>query len=325
MIRIFIVLLILSISKVGFGQNLVQNPSFEDTIKRTTAVFLSISWVAANKEGWNYFTPFNNNIDLRGGAPKNFVGFQNAKEGNSYIGIQIYFLGYNARSSVREYAQNTLSKALEKDSVYCLRLYMSMADSMIFASKNQLGVYLSANQVSANNRLPLPYTPQIIISPDSFNTDKENWTEYNFQYTATGGERYMTVGNFNDTNSLDTLFVGGGNQFWMESSYYYLDNFYLGNCDSLPLDTPIGLVENVLEKQISVYPNPFENRVIVKSGGNRSLDFILFNLLGKEIDINLTRISKNNYELDLGVLPKGIYYLTVYDGINRASRKIVKQ
>ena len=218
--RILIALLYFAFS-IGFlsAQNLIQNPSFEDPLRRTTPIFAPVAWVAATQEGFNYFTPLNDTFNLfyPQGVPINFNGFQYAKDGETYIGILVYTHYENQRNPQREYAQNSLSKALEKDSTYCLRLYMSMADSMLFASKNQLGVYFSSNAVSANNRLPLPYSPQIIISPDSFNTDKENWTEYNFQYTAVGGERYMTVGNFNDTNSLDTMFVGGANQFWMES------------------------------------------------------------------------------------------------------------
>ena len=90
--RILIALLYFAFS-IGFlsAQNLIQNPSFEDTLRRTTPIFAPVAWVAATQEGFNYFTPLNDTFNLfyPQGVPINFNGFQYAKDGETYIGILV--------------------------------------------------------------------------------------------------------------------------------------------------------------------------------------------------------------------------------------------
>ena len=198
-------------------------------------MYLPKDWDAANNEGWIYHTPYNNITNPNFGAPNNLVGNQSARTGNSYVLLMLYDLYSSNRSPRREYLQVKLKRRLQFDSTYCFQLFMSLADSMQFASKNMLGVYFSANAVGANNTSYLPYQPQLVVSPNTFITDRVNWVEINMQYKALGGEEYITIGNFNDTNYIDTTFVpGGGNQFWMQASYYYIDDVWLSHCDSLP-------------------------------------------------------------------------------------------
>lgn len=319
--KILILFCVVNIS----AQNRIPNASFEDTSRRTTPLYPLKDWDAATDEGFNYFTPLHNDEHPNWGAPANILGYQEAKSGSSYIGIKVYDLYQNTRRGVREYAQVKLESPLNLDSIYCLQLYMSMADSFVFASKNQMGVYFSTNAVGANNATNLPYTPQIIISPDRFNTDKENWVEYNFEYQATGGEQYMTVGNFNDTTHLDTLFVsGGGDAFYYEASYYYFDDFYLGHCDSVPLDTPNGLGENRLNSKINVYPNPTKEQLFIKYDGHETLQVQLYNLVGQSV-IAEQQQNGNQFQLSVGHLPKGVYLLEIIVRKQRISRKIIKR
>src|SRR5690606_11925117 len=93
-------------------------------------------------------------------APDNFVGYQGARTGTAYAGIMLYHLWGNNSNPRREYMQVKLKRTLEFDSTYCFQLYISLADSMHFASKNMLGVYFSSNAVSGNHTEHLPYTPQ---------------------------------------------------------------------------------------------------------------------------------------------------------------------
>jgi len=327
-----VLLLFVFAGKLLAQKNLIPNPSFEDTVLRTTPLFLPDHWGAPTNEGWNYYTPLHIDTYPNWGAPDNIFGNQAARTGDSYIGIRVYKLDSKIRSTVREYAQVKLDSQLTADSAYCLQLFISMADSMVFASKNQLGVYFSTNAVSGNDRGRLPYSPQIIISPDSFNTDKENWVEYNFEYQAQGGEQYLTVGNFNDTNSLDTAFVsGGGNKFWMKASYYYFDDFWLGHCDSVPFDTGVGLSESILQHKIKVYPNPTTEQLFIQYNGNAKLQVQLYNLLGQSVHFdfaqcdNCPKQNSKQLQLSVGHLQKGVYVLEIIAGEKRISRKIIKE
>ncbi len=217
------------------AQNLLPNPSFEDTIIRTTPLYLPLDWIAPTNEGFNYFTPFNNSISPTYGYPSNFSGFQLARTGQAIIGMHLHDYYLNRRSLRREYLQARLLDSLKKDSTYCFRIYLSMPDSMQYASRGDLGVYFSTGQIGSNNVTRLPYDAHIIIYPNSYINDKANWMEFNMQYAATGGEHFITIGNFHDTTQLDTQFVpGGGKKVWMNGTSIYLDDVWLGNCDSLP-------------------------------------------------------------------------------------------
>ena len=311
--------------KLSFGQNYIPNYSFEDTTTRVTPLYLPSNWGAANQEGWNYYTPLQNQIDPNWGSPNNANGFQQAKTGSAYIGINLYNLWNVQRNPRREYLQVQLKSPLVFDSTYCFQLYISLADSCHFASKNMLGVYFSQNAVSANHTQHLPYTPQLVVSPNTYITDKVNWVKIDMQYQAQGGEEYITIGNFNDTNYIDTTFVpGGGDQFWMQASYYYLDDIWLSHCDSLPESLATGLNEPFLKQQFKVYPNPFVSEITLESKGNENLAFVLYNGLGQVVEVQVQQ-QGHRQQISTGHLPKGIYWLRLSDGKESEIVKLIKR
>lgn len=313
------------------GQNLIPNPSFEDTVDvKVTPLYLPAKWKSATREGFNYLTPYNNKVQqhLLYSAPYNFIGYQVARTGNAYIGMKIYNLyplGANQRSGLREYIQAQLSRVLQTDSTYCFQIYLSLADSSRFASRNQLGVYFSNTAVYENHWEHLPYTPQIIVSPDDYVIEKEEWVLYSSTYTAIGGEEYITIGNFNDTTSLDTLFVGGGdsNNVSFINTYYYIDDVFLGHCDSLP-DTTIGIFENELKHKLKLYPNPVGEQFYVAYSGQEHLQFQLYNLMGQQVEAAVHK-EGNRYRFSTAHLPKGVYLLEVLGSEERAGFRLVKE
>ena len=170
----------------------------------------------------------------------------------------------------------------------------------------------------------LPYTPQIIVSPNTFINDKVNWVEFNMQYKAMGGEEYITLGNFYDTAIIDTQFVvGGGKQYWHLNTYYYIDDVWLSHCDSLP-DSLIGIAESHLKNQVSVYPNPFQNEFVIETNSKKELSFRLFDSFGRaSTPLSMTK-TEIGYRVMVGDIPKGIYLLHIDDGKEQVSFKIIK-
>jgi NADPH-dependent 7-cyano-7-deazaguanine reductase QueF-like protein len=300
------------------GQNLLPNPSFEDTVLRTTPLYLPADWNAATREGFNYFTPYNDDTQqhLLFNVPYNLNGYQVTRTGEAYIGMKIYSLyslGSNQRNGRREYMQAQLNHVLQADSTYCFQIYLSLADSTRFASRNQLGVYFSNTAVYENHWEHLPYNPQIIVSPNDYVVEKEEWVLYSSTYTASGGEEYITIGNFNDTTSLDTLFVGGGDSSNISfiNTYYYIDDVFLGHCDSLP-DTTIGLRENALKNKLKLYPNPVGEQFYVSYSSQEQLQFQLYNLMGQKVEAAVQK-EGSRYRFSSGHLPQGVYLLRVKD------------
>jgi len=75
---------------------------------------------------------------------------------------------------------------------------------------------------------------------------------------------------------------------------------------------------------ISIYPNPFTNKLIV-DGDLTGYDIIIYNQNGQMVD-NLTGL-RNPVEIDLGSLPTGLFYLRVQNQNNILVRftNIIKQ
>lgn len=302
------------------AQNLIPNGSFEDTIHRNFGLKFPRSWVIPNSTSHDYYTPFHNSNKPDFGSPQNVAGFQAASSGQGYMGIIIYSLyANNSTKRYREYIQNQLTDTLKKDSVYTLELYVSLADSMRYASKGILGVYFSNNVISSNNDSYLPYNPQIIVSPNSYITNKSNWKKFSFLYTAMGGEKYITIGNFNDSNLIDTLNVGGGTQIWSIAIYYYIDDVSLTAHNG-----SVGIQENSLARSLKYYPNPIQKSLYLESTTTQNLEFQLYSTLGKQIEMHINKLG-NSYELSTAHLSRGIYFLRVDSGEQLTTIKLVKE
>ena len=311
--------------KLCNGQNYIPNYSFEDTATRVTPLYLPADWTAANQEGWEYFTPHQKQSRPLFSVPNNLAGTQVAKTGSAYAGVRIYGLYSSVRDEIREYLQVKLKHPLIFDSTYCFQLYISLGDTFQYASRNIIGVYFSNNQVYGNYSHHLPYAPQLVVSPNAYITDKVNWVKIDMQYQAQGGEEYITIGNFNDTNYIDTTFVpGGGSQFWAASSFYYLDDIWLSHCDSLPESLVTGLNEPFLKQQFKVYPNPFVSQIMVESKGKENLSFALYNGLGQELEVQVQK-QGHRHQINTGHLPKGIYWLRLSDGKESEIVKLIKR
>ena len=305
------------------GQNIISNGSFLETYQANFGITKAADWESPTTGSPDFMHP---NSRKEFGVPFNFSGFQNAKKEQGYFGLLIYtFHTPNDSKRLREYIQNKFIKPLVKDSNYCLQLHISLADSCRYASKNKLGVYFSKNQINSLDKFFLPYIPQIMVSPDTFITEKQKWVKYNFEYQAQGGEEYITIGNFKDSTEIDTLLVGGGdkkNLNW-QGTYYYIDDVYLGHCDSVPLDTPNAISENSLLSKLNGYPNPINEQFTLENNSKQPLTFQLYNLQGSKIQVAVQQ-SNNKFSFSMGHLPKGVYLLQIIGAGERATMKIIK-
>lgn len=77
-----------------------------------------------------------------------------------------------------------------------------------------------------------------------------------------------------------------------------------------------------------IYPNPATDIVTIDLPANwqkKNLKFEIFNLNGQVLNNLQTTIYKENVRLDLGKLPKGIYFVKLSCEGQTGLRKIVKQ
>lgn len=165
--------------------------------------------------------------------PSNYMGNQDAVEGDNYFGIITYkgdrtidlknagnggiSEGKPVEYKYAEYLQAAIPQALSAGKEYEMIFKVSLADYSAYATKG-FGVYFSDKQVSEKGNKQLTVTPQITYS--DLITDKAGWTELKAKFKATGNEKFAVIGCFANNFSVEK--VGGGKSFGSVRAYYYV-------------------------------------------------------------------------------------------------------
>ena len=223
---------ILSVLCLGsvMSQNLVENPSFE--------AFLECPDHLGNfGEDLKYWsvptlgtTDYFNSCSLSMGVPVNFMGEQTAKFGEGYLGFYMY-----APEDYREYIQGELKEPLKKGITYTLSFYISLAENSdhvvrdfdVLLSSKPIGIKIKKGltkwQLSKIEGNSFTY---IEIMGDEFINDEKAWTKISTTFLATGGEQFITIGNFkNNASTRRQKLVKEKN---VNGAYYFLDMVYVG-------------------------------------------------------------------------------------------------
>lgn len=167
-------------------------------------------------------------------VPQNQFGNQPAHGGNGYVGLYNY-----GKSGYREYLQIELDAPLEAGCKYYAEMFVSLADSLKTCGTDRLGMYFSKD--APQNFEPFyagilletsgtPFVPQVQNPAGQMLSNATGWTKISGVFTATGGERFLTIGNF--ALNTETTVPGGCSGEWQAPfttpeqpvSYYYLDD-----------------------------------------------------------------------------------------------------
>ncbi len=178
------------------AQNLVINPSFENIVNCPSAlgqIENSLSWTSPTAAKADYF----HECDLSNtvGIPVNSVGFQSARTGSAYAGIQVYSTSANV--DYREYLQIQLISPLLADSVYQVSMYVNPADNLDNCFIGAIGAYFST-MLNETQETVLNVNPVFQNPAGDFLTDIGNWVLISGTFTAVGGESHLIIGNFLD-------------------------------------------------------------------------------------------------------------------------------
>ncbi len=219
-------------SITGQAQNLVPNPSFENhsycpTDFNQGNLDIVKDWTQASKGTSDYFHACSRIV----GVPENSFGTQEAKDGEAYLGMITFA---PAKKNYREYMQTKLTKVLEPDQLYCVSFYISLADQSKFVTDG-LGAYFSNNKVRSDSYKFIPVKAQV-KNPDHHVLDNSQaWFLLSDVYLAKGGERYLTLGNFEPDNKIDVkkrnMRAEDLKTPW-EYAYYYVDQLNVSAVDS---------------------------------------------------------------------------------------------
>jgi gliding motility-associated-like protein len=221
-------------------QNLVINGDFEEysscpqsvssPFQNPKEIEKCISWKAPTYGTSDYFNSCTTNPIVS--TPMNALGEQQPFNGNGYVGQGITYTGGAGDDGYSdiywwEYIQGKLIEPLEQGKTYKFSMEISLAETSDLMI-TELGVYFSNSPVSSPNTAPLSITPQCkFFEPNHFR-DTVNWIHLEMDFTANGGEQFLTIGNFRNGITTDTLrrfdLSPGLNPY---VTYFYIDHVVL--------------------------------------------------------------------------------------------------
>ena len=305
------------------SQNLVPNESFEvlDSCPNNQGrIYLALPWFQPCIYSGNTHNSSSSDIYnpcalwAPAGVPVNMVGSQFARIGVGYAGIHPDVDTFN----YREYIEVPLLSPLIANKLYCVKFYVSLAETSHHAISN-MGAYFSNDSLLDTSYYhAIDYVfPQIENPGNVFLNDTANWVLVWGNFIATGGERFMTIGNFHNHANTNVQNLNGGSLGnW---SYYYIDDVSVIDCDSIS-----GVKEMNDEMEVSIAPNPAKDELRIKNYELGIKTIKIYNLLS-ECVYNTTIKQLNTITIDIAYLPKGIYFIEVQSEKGIKRRKFVKE
>lgn len=220
--------------------NLVYNPSFEEyrecprKIDALGTLTIVDAWYQPTAGSADYYNVCGSR-DC--GVPKNKLGIQDAHLGDGFCGI------YCSKTDYREYLQTELKEPLRTGEMYRVSFYVSLSEYSSGAvatigalfTDERIGDTVRGVLMNKSVRQLAPgvsqtvasyYEPQVVNEYDRVLTDTKSWMQISGVFTARGGERFMTIGNFfpasqSNVVDLDSL------TYLLPGAYYYIDDVSL--------------------------------------------------------------------------------------------------
>lgn len=285
------------------SQNLVPNGDFEQYSSCPTGfaqIDTALNWT--NPQSYpiggggspDYFNSCTTNWSIS--VPGNSWGYQYARSGQGYAGLSLIFYSV---PEFREYIETQLTTPLAPSQCYQLQMFISQPNYCEFAT-DAFGIYFSDTLVSGiHNHDTLPFTPQITNQAGNYFTDTLNWISFTANYTATGGERFMIIGNFKSDANTTTIIANGGSS--PASGYIYIDDVSLTPCTT-------GIEEQIPDEGIKIYPNPVNDKLNIAINNNELSEIIFYDVASR---ILLQQKFRNSVSINTEQLAKGIYLYKV--------------
>lgn len=229
--------------------NMIHNPSFEEhTIcpQRIDAIGIMQgvdAWWQPTKGSSDYFHSCGGRECL---VPRNKMGIQDPHSGQAYCGI------YCSKENYREYLQTELKEPLKAGRQYQVSFWVSLADKSPHAIAT-LGALFTPDRISdttwnilmknevtdlgggQKQVIATHYTPQVANPSRYVLIYMDQWNKISGEFTATGGEKYLTIGNFNSFNHSTVVETHADNTV-LSGAYYYIDDVSVVclDCDTEP-------------------------------------------------------------------------------------------
>ncbi|MCY7410102.1 MAG: T9SS type A sorting domain-containing protein [Chitinophagales bacterium] len=298
-------LVILFIGLYSKAQNLVPNPSFEDTISCPNdfnQIERAIGWInfGASPDYFNKCSSF-----IGSTVPSSYGGYQEPSTGHAYAGIITYDIP--PPGNYREFIGALLLQSLEIGSKYKISLEVSSGYNVhqfeiIECFCNKLGVLFSTIPYSVP--FPAPINNYSHFAVDSIIQDTLNWVNISGCFIADSNYKYVIIGNFFDDLHTDWICDSiNMNSF----AYYFIDDVSVYKVSEDCVTGGINYL-NTETASIRIFPNPSHDFFYIQNLTLTNIQIDIFNKEGKKI---ISKISPPNIKMEIRVneWENGIYYV----------------
>jgi hypothetical protein len=309
-------------------QNLVPNGGFElfNHCPNQSGIYSinALDWTIPNPASPDYYNvcalpnifPPDTHQCPNMGVPANVFGYQPAHSGDAYIGIYCFAL---TQPDGGEYIQVQLADSIVPSIRYQVSFYASLADNGRYALAT-IGAYLSKEAIT-NDSFRFDVIPQILNPVGNPLTDPESWVLITDTFSSRyGGERYLTIGNFNTSATSDTVLYNPEGDVSYVYAYYYIDDVSVIALDSLP--SGVGEAERLA---FSIYPNPAADAVSFNLGtaGTAVREVRVWDAVGREVLYEGTIPQRVN----ISHLPPGLFMvqLTTTNGLSAVQPLVISR
>jgi Secretion system C-terminal sorting domain len=142
----------------------------------------------------------------------------------------------------REYMEVALTDSLISGKNYCIKFYVNILNNSCYPLKQIQAVLTNDSLIYYDPNLGFIPGVTVVLEADSIITDSVNWTEISTIYQAYGGEKFITIGNFNEGDSVDyidicpALMGDSYNGFYLfdDVSVYQQPDVFAGNDTIIP-------------------------------------------------------------------------------------------
>lgn len=315
--KIFLILILVCLGVgISNAQNLVPNPSFEDTVNCPN----SMGQVTKAKFWYSLFNSpdyFHECAPMtQFSVPANSFGFQYANTGEAYMGL----LDYNTVDTLyREVIGAFLNSPLTIGEKYFVNLKASLAwnpNQGANAPTNKLGILFSVQDYLSS---PPPIGNFSQIYSETIISDSINWTTIKGSFVADSNYSFFSIGNFFNNSNTDTLhFI---NSSWY-GAYYYIDDVCVSTdsifCEDINTINPLHF-----DGEIFLYPNPASEKLFIKNFPLTYWEIQILTIEGKSINPNLFQ-HENTTTIDISQFQCGMYFLVLRTEKSTQIEKFIK-
>ncbi len=216
---------LLSLNFVYAQSNLVPNGGFEDIsgkMKAGAKVDVASNWFSLTANGGDIFAAESKEDEMK--TPDNRYGREKPLNGGNYAGFVAY--SYQGKEP-RSYLITELLKPLVKGKKYCIRFNVSLSDVSKFGVNN-IGAHLSEKEYNlSDSNEPVLIEANVMHSKNKVIETMVFWEPICGIYTAEGGERFLSIGNFYADKATDARKMKKAPQFkqaQINTAYYFVDD-----------------------------------------------------------------------------------------------------